>query len=276
MSTSKAPQSTHNLQASTVPPLITPYVPALVVIDMQHDFVHGALQVPDAASLIVPVNSLIDLPFAMHVATRDYHPANHVSFAQTHSKPAFSKHIIPRAEHTVDSSSSSAGSATADKAQAQALKPIVEQEQTLWPVHCVAYTGGADFVAGLTASKFDYVLHKGTHPHIESYSAFRDVWCKGPSDLPALLIARGVTDVYFVGIAGDYSLKYSVLDAVDYGYNTWVVRDAVRSVSEELLAEDELRQTGVQFTTIEEVTKKLEVERNVVVVLSRFQNVRLS
>lgn len=234
-----------------VPTLITQYVPALVVIDMQHDFVHGLLKVPDAESIIGPINSLIEQPFAMHVATRDYHPDNHVSFAQTHQKPAFSKRTIFHPEYT-------AGSATTGTAQA--LRPIVEQEQTLWPIHCVAYTGGADFVAGLNAAKFDYVLHTGTHPHIESYSAFRDVWCKGPSDLPTLLLARGVTDLYFVGIAGDYSLKYSVLDAVDYGYNTWVVRDAVKSVSNELFAEGELRQMGVDFTTIEEVTKKLEVE----------------
>jgi nicotinamidase-related amidase len=253
MSARQEPQSTQNVPVINVPPIITQYVPALIVIDMQQDFVYGSLQVPDAASIIEPINSLIDLPFSMYVATRDYHPDNHVSFAQTHEKPAFGKHTI---FHSGDTSGSAVSSAP--MGEAQSLTPIPEQEQM---IHCVAYIGGADFVAGLKATKFDYVLHKGTHPHIESYSAFRDVWSKGPSDLPALLLARGVTDVYFVGMAGDYSLKYSALDAIDYGYNTWVVRDAVRSMSNEMMAEEELHQRGVQFTTIGEVTKKLEAEK---------------
>ncbi|KAF5327887.1 hypothetical protein D9619_004405 [Psilocybe cf. subviscida] len=256
MSALREPQSTQNPLVVNAAPTINQYVPALIVIDMQQDFVYGSLQVPDAASIIEPINSLIDLPFAVHVATRDYHPANHVSFAQTHQKPVFSKHTMSHPEYTRASTATSATTG-----EAQSLTPVVEQEQTLWPVHCVAYTGGADFVAGLKATKFDYVLHKGTHPHIESYSAFQDVWSKGPSDLPALFQARGVTDVYFVGIAGDYSFKYSALDAVDYGYNTWVVRDAVRSMSDEFLEEEELRQMGILFTTIEEVTKKLEAEK---------------
>ncbi|KAF5312445.1 hypothetical protein D9619_002636 [Psilocybe cf. subviscida] len=222
--------------SSSTVPTIAQYVPALIVVDMQHDFVYGSLQVPGGASIIDPVNKLIDMPFTMRVATRDYHPDNHVSFAKTHQKSEFSKETI---FHPEDSTKS------------------LGVEQTLWPVHCVANTDGANFVTGLETSKFDAIMHKGTHPHIESYSAFRDIWCKGTTELPGLLNAQGVTDLYFVGLAGDYCVKYTALDAMDFGYNTWVIRDGIRSISDDDVAEKALLAKGVRFTTMQEVEKRL-------------------
>ncbi|KAF5352729.1 hypothetical protein D9756_005875 [Leucocoprinus leucothites] len=212
------------------------YNPALVVIDMQNDFVSGSLAVPDAGTIIPTVNALINLPFKARIATRDSHPDNHVSFAKTHERSEFTTVKIYHPE---------------DKEKALGM------EQTLWPVHCVADTEGADFVTGLERMKFDAVIHKGTHPSIESYSAFRDIWGRGETELPKVLRQVGVTDVYFCGLAGDYCVKYTAKDSVDYGYNTWVIRDAVRSISSSNLSWDEMSKKGVKFTTFEEVRDKL-------------------
>lgn len=188
-----------------------PFVPALLVIDMQHDFVHGSLAVPGAPSIVDIVNKLLSLPFATKIGTKDFHPSNHISFADTHQKPIFSKiTIYPPGDTQED----------------RAL------EQVLWPVHCVISTPGSEFVQGLNYEALDAVVCKGTHPDIESYSAFRDPWHLSTTELPGLLRARGVTDVFIVGLAGDYCVKCSAIDAVQFGYKTWVIRDAIRSVAD--------------------------------------------
>lgn len=215
------------------------FVPALIVIDMQNDFVYGSLAVPGGESLIDRINTLIDLPFKARIATRDFHPDNHISFANTHQKPTFSRATL--------------------------FHPGDEEEKegaelTMWPIHCVAYSGGADFVVGLKTTTFDAVVHKGTHPRIESYSAFRDVWGKTETELPGILEELGVTDIYLAGLAGDYCVKYTAIDAVDYGYNTWLVRDAIKSISKEESDRSfaQMDKKGVKFTTIKELQKLLE------------------
>lgn len=212
------------------------FTPALLVIDMQNDFVNGTLAVPDAASIIDPINDMITLPFKVKIATRDFHPGNHVSFAETHQKPLFSTATIYHPD---------------DPDQIKGLM------QVLWPIHCVADTSGADFTPGLKSTSFDAVVHKGTHPNIESYSAFRDIWHRGESELPQLLRENQVTDVFIVGLAGDYCVKYTALDSVDFGYTTWVVKDAVRSISKEEVAWEEMRKKGVQFTNKKETMERL-------------------
>lgn len=212
---------------------------ALVVIDMQNDFVSGSLAVPDGASVIEPINKLIELPFTLRIATRDFHPDNHVSFAATHGEPPLSKKVIFHPE---------------DKDLGAGI------EHVLWPKHCVADTNGAEFVPTLTTTKFDAVLHKGTHPHIESYSAFRDIWNRSVSELPGLLDAKGVTDVYFVGLAGDYCVKYSAYDSVEFGYKTWVIEDGIRCIATDNSTEEGLKKRGVKFTTSKEVGKLFGIE----------------
>jgi len=213
------------------------YVPALVVIDVQHDFVYGSLAVPEAEAILPIVSDLIDLPFRVKVATRDFHPDNHVSFAKTHNKREYTTVDIYHPE---------------DKEKALAI------QQTLWPVHCVANTEGAELVPGIDRSKFDAVVHKGTHPSIESYSAFRDIWHRGETELSKVLREAGATDVYFCGLAGDYCVKYTAKDSVDYGYKTWVIRDAVKSISSSTLAWDDMERKGVEFTTFDEVKARLQ------------------
>ena len=213
------------------------FVPALIVIDMQHDFVHGSLAVPGAEAIIGTVNKVISLPgFKLIFATQDFHPSNHISFASTHKKPTFSTATIFHPEDT-------------DK-----IKGI---EQVLWPDHCVADTTGARFVEGLKTDSFHAIIHKGTHPDIESYSAFKDIWNKGETELHGLLSEKKVTDIFFVGLAGDYCVKYTAIDALDYGYKTWLVTDGIKSISDEEVAYEELKKKGAHFLTSEELKHKL-------------------
>ena len=215
------------------------FVPALIVVDMQHDFVHGSLAVPGAESIIDTVNKIISLPdFKLKVATQDFHPQNHISFASTHEKPTFSTVMIYHPEDFLDKT-----------------KGI---EQVLWPDHCVANTIGANFVQGLNKTdSFDAIIHKGTHSHIESYSAFRDIWNKDETELSELLLKNKITDVFFVGLAGDYCVKYTAIDALEYGYNTWLVTDGIKSIADEEVAYEELKKKGAHFITSEELNQVL-------------------
>jgi nicotinamidase len=216
---------------------IPDFVPALIVIDMQHDFVHGSLAVPGAESIIGTINEIIALPgFKLKIATRDFHPDNHISFASTHNKPVLSTATIFHPED-IDN-----------------IKGI---EQVLWPNHCVANTTGANFVVGLKADSFDATIHKGTHSHIESYSAFRDIWNKNETELPELLLRKNITDIFFVGLAGDYCVKYTALHALDYGYETWVVTDAIKSIGDEEVAYEALKRKGAHGITLKELKHKL-------------------
>jgi len=205
---------------------------ALVVVDMQYDFVHGTLAVADAPSIIGNINSLLALPFVTKIATKDLHPVDHVSFAAVHGKPLFSKMTIYPP-----------GDGRADKGR----------EQVLWPVHCVDSTPGSEFVEGLDHEAFDDVVHKGTNRGIETYSGFRDPWHLSNTELPSLLEARGVTDVFVVGLAGDYCVKCTALDAVEFGYETWVVRDAVKDVFNTEAHWQEMKDKGVHTINMTQV-----------------------
>jgi nicotinamidase len=208
-------------------------VPALIVIDMQNDFVTGSLAVPGGATIVDNINTLIDLPgFKTRIASKDFHPANHVSFANTHGKEVLSKLTI---FHPDD----------ADKANGI--------EQVLWPVHCVAGTNGSEFVPGLQTHRFDAVIEKGVSPGIESYSAFEDIWGKNKTELDGILKRNGVTDVCFVGLATDYCVKCSAVDALKYGYRVSVVTDAVKSIRPEEEALEDLKRRGINLVTTEEV-----------------------
>ncbi|PFH52277.1 hypothetical protein AMATHDRAFT_140362 [Amanita thiersii Skay4041] len=214
------------------------FTPALIVVDMQYDFVYGSLAVPDAPSIIGIVNSMIDLPFAAKIGTKDYHPPDHISFASTHAKPLFSKITIYPPGGKKDKS--------------RALGQI------LWPDHCVASSPGSEFVKDLRSQELDAVVHKGTHRDVESYSAFHDPWRITMTELPKLLAGRGITDVYICGLAGDYCVKYSALDAVKLGYRTWVVRDAVRSVSDAGVEWGEMEANGVRVIKCDDVRRRME------------------
>ncbi|MEO0779091.1 MAG: bifunctional nicotinamidase/pyrazinamidase [Bacteroidota bacterium] len=192
---------------------------ALLLVDLQVDFCAlGALEVPDGDAVIPLANQLMPA-FDLVVATKDWHPANHGSFAANHPwrKPGqvIDLHGLP---------------------------------QVLWPIHCVQGSMGADFHAALHQDGIDAIIHKGTDPEIDSYSGFFDNGQRQATGLEGLLRERGVEEVYVLGLATDYCVKYTVLDALRLGFSTTLLTDATRGV--ELQAGDvaaalrEMEETG--------------------------------
>ncbi len=170
---------------------------ALIVVDMQNDFMPGgALGVPGADQLVPLINQLI-LAFPYSIATQDWHPPKHISFASNHP-----------------------GKKSGDSIS------VSDLPQMLWPVHCVQNTRGAEFVAGLDTSRFSAIFHKGTDAEIDSYSTFFDNARLKETGLSAYLRKAEVQDLYFAGVATDYCVLYSVLDALDQGFTATVIMDA--------------------------------------------------
>lgn len=199
-------------------------VNGLLVIDMQVDFITGSLAVPDGPSVIDPVKEIIQLPFHARYASKDWHPSGHISFASSHpGKALFGLTTIYPPKHLV-------------VAKGQDVNSIAQRglEQVLWPDHCVQGTRGAQLVEPLREDQFDAIILKGMDPGVECYSAFKDPWGLLVSNLEALLREKGVTDLYIVGVAGDYCVKESAIDAAKFdAWKTWVVKEGVRSVSTE-------------------------------------------
>ena len=175
---------------------------ALILVDLQNDFVPGgALAVPEG-DRVVPVANELAGKFDLVVATQDWHPADHGSFADNHP-----------------------GRGVYEVVDLNGLP------QVLWPVHCVQGTRGAELVAGLDASKIDKVFQKGTDPAIDSYSGFFDNGHRKATGLGDYLKAKGVKDVYVCGLATDYCVKFTALDARQLGFNAYLVEDASRGVN---------------------------------------------
>jgi len=235
--------------AFAAPEVSDKFIPALIVVDMQNDFVTGSLAVPDATSIIKPTNAILDLPFALKVGTKDFHPPGHISFASTHNKPVFEKITIYRPD--VDPQDIQSGI-----------------EQCLWPDHCVQSTPGCEFAEGFNGSALHAVVHKGTHPKVECYSAFGDPWGVTSLELPRLLADNEVTDVFVTGLAGDYCVKSTAIDAANFRMKTksgvetklrtWVVKDLVRSVGSEGKEWEEMQKAGVMLVNSGEVKARVE------------------
>jgi nicotinamidase/pyrazinamidase len=174
---------------------------ALIIIDVQNDFCPGgALAVADGDA-VVPVINALSPSFEHVVLTQDWHPAGHSSFASSHrGAQAFSSVAMPYGE------------------------------QTLWPDHCVQGTPGAAFHPGLDWTRAELVLRKGFRPAIDSYSAFFENDRRTPTGLAGYLRERGIEGVTLVGLATDYCVAYSALDAVSQGFATTVRLDACRGI----------------------------------------------
>lgn len=193
---------------------------ALIIVDMQNDFVEGgALAVPGGKELVPLVNRL-QPHFDLVIATQDWHPANHGSFAANHP-----------------------GRKTFELVELGGLP------QTLWPVHCVQNTPGADFVPGLDRSRWAAVFQKGTDPEIDSYSGLFDNGKRRATGLGDFLKERGVDQVYVLGLATDYCVKFTALDTLALGFKTSLIEDASRGVDlqpgDVEKAINEMRQAGV-------------------------------
>lgn len=196
---------------------------ALIVVDVQNDFLpNGALHVPGGDEILPIIDALVKLPFDCVVASRDYHPANHLSFASQHPQKVPGDRII-----------------------------LHGLNQILWPDHCVQGTHGSEFAKGWDSSRVDHIVLKGTNREYDSYSTFFDNEHIQSTGLDEYLKKNGITDVYLAGLATDYCVKYSALDAFNLGYNVFVIQDACRGVNLEpndvALALDDLRSVGVKL-----------------------------
>ena len=175
---------------------------ALLLVDLQNDFVEGgALAVPDGNSVIEIANRLMS-QYDLVVATQDWHPADHGSFAASHKDVE-----------------------VGDVFELSGLS------QVAWPVHCVQETAGADFVDLLDAEKINTVVRKGTDPTIDSYSGFFDNGRRKSTGLAELLNEKSVTRVDVMGLATDYCVKFTALDAIDAGFETRLIVDGCRGVN---------------------------------------------
>lgn len=175
---------------------------ALILVDIQNDFLPGgALAVPNGDAIIPVVNRLQSL-FPLVVATQDWHPRNHGSFAANHPGKRPSEQI-----------------------------DLNGLPQTLWPVHCVQGSAGAELAPGLDRERIARIFQKGTDPGIDSYSGFFDNGHRRDTGMPEYLKGRGVTEVYVCGLATDYCVKFTALDAVGAGFKTHLIEDASRGVN---------------------------------------------
>jgi nicotinamidase/pyrazinamidase len=177
---------------------------ALLLIDIQNDFVPGGrLAVPDGDA-IVPLANALQPRFDLVVASQDWHPSGHQSFASSH-----------------------AGHHPFDQIDLHGLT------QTLWPDHCVQESAGAALHPALDTRQVEAVFRKGMAAEIDSYSAFHDNGHRKATGLADYLRGRKVTHVYLAGLAGDYCVYFSALDAQAEGFATFVVTDATRPISAE-------------------------------------------
>ena len=183
---------------------------ALVIVDVQNDFVSGSLAVPGADDVPAAVNRLRRAASWEVVAvTRDYHPAGHVSFHSTHAGRPGGAELFAEAELEDGT------------------------RQVMWPDHCVQGTRGAELVEELETDGGDLVVDKGLDKDVDSYSAFFDNRRRGETCLRERLRSAGVTDVYVCGLAFDYCVGFTALDAASLGFRTRVVVDATRAVAPE-------------------------------------------
>ena len=175
---------------------------ALLLIDIQNDFLPGGRLAVPAGDEIIPLVNALQPQFDLVVATQDWHPAGHQSFASSH-----------------------AGRAPFEQIDLHGLP------QVLWPDHCLQAGEGAALAPALHTGRIEAIFRKGMNPEIDSYSAFFDNGHRKSTGLADYLRGRGVTAVVLAGLAADYCVYYSALDALAAGFATIVLTDATRAIS---------------------------------------------
>lgn len=210
---------------------------ALLLIDIQNDFMpEGKLPVRHGNEIIPLINEIVHYPFDLIIASKDWHPAEHLSFANNHEGKQPGDHIN-----------------------------LGGLDQILWPAHCVQSTNGAEFAPGWDSTEVDKVIYKGTDSLIDSYSAFFDNGHRKSTGLEEYLKAKNVKDVFIAGLATDYCVKYSVLDALQFGFQPYVIIDACQGV--ELDSGDIeraifiMREKGAIFLSFKDLKDLLEKKR---------------
>jgi nicotinamidase/pyrazinamidase len=175
---------------------------ALIIVDVQNDFIPGGALAVSEGDQIVPIVNQIQYQFDFIVATQDWHPADHGSFAVNH-----------RGEKIGD------------------FIDLNGVQQILWPVHCVQGSFGADFHSELSRRKWRKVFQKGTNPMVDSYSGFFDNNRQGDTGLSSYLKENGIKDIFVCGLAADYCVNFTVLDGISEGFTTHLIVDATKAVN---------------------------------------------
>ena len=201
---------------------INPQTDALIVIDIQNDFCPGgALAVADGDAIVPGVVALAQ-QFQTVVVTQDWHPAGHASFASTHNAPPFSQ------------------------------TKLAYGDQTLWPDHCVQGRAGAAFHSGLdgVVDQACAIVRKGMNPNVDSYSAFCENDKTTATGLSGYLRDKGIERVFFVGLAYDFCVGYSAIDARAEGFDAIVVEDLCRSIGMPLAQGTTIDAIEAQFAQV--------------------------
>ena len=193
---------------------------ALVIIDVQNDFlINGSLEVSRGNDVIEPINEIIK-SYTLVVATKDWHPLNHVSFASNHP-----------------------GKKIGDVIKVNNI------DQVLWPNHCVQESKGSDFPATLNIKTINKIIYKGINSQIDSYSGFYDNGKIRSTGLSDYLKANNVTSIDFVGLATEYCVNFSVLDSIKEGFKTRVILKGIKGINleESNKALNEMKSKGVDL-----------------------------
>lgn len=204
---------------------------ALILVDLQNDFMPGEALGVDRGDEVIPVANRLQKSFEWVVATQDWHPPTHSSFASNHP-----------------------GHEVGEVVRLDAVSQI------LWPVHCVQRSPGAELVSTLDTSRIVRIFYKGTRPDMDSYSAFFDNGHQQSTGLGDYLRQIGVEDLFLMGLATDYCIKFSALDARELGFNTTVIEDGCRGVElnpgDISIAFEEMKAVGVQILTSNDVEER--------------------
>ena len=193
---------------------------ALVIIDVQNDFLmNGSLEVPNGNDVIEPINEIIE-NYALVVSTKDWHPLDHVSFASNHP-----------------------GKKIGDVVKVNNL------DQILWPEHCVQESRGSDFPTTLNFKAINKIIYKGTNSKIDSYSGFHDNGKTYSTGLSNYLKAKNVKLIDYVGLVTEYCVKFTVLDSVEEGFKTRVILNGIKGINleESNKALKEIKSKGIDL-----------------------------
>lgn len=173
----------------------------LIIVDMQNDFLPGGSLAVSGGDEIIPLINSLQKQFDLVVATQDWHPADHKSFASSHS----------------------------EKKEYEVID-LDGLSQVLWPDHCVQGTKGAAFSSELNDLKIEAIFRKGMDREIDSYSGFYDNGRRKNTGMAGYLKDRGIKTIYICGIAADFCVYYTAIDGIDLGFEVYIIEDAVRAI----------------------------------------------
>lgn len=180
---------------------------ALIIVDVQNDFLPGGALAVEEGNAVIPVINELQNNFDLVVATQDWHPKDHLSFASIHpGKKAFEQIILNGSP------------------------------QVLWPDHSVQGTLGAAFSSQLDVQKIEAIFRKGMEKSIDSYSGFFDNEKKKATGMGAYLKGRGVSSIFVTGLAADYCVYFTALDAMELGFKSTIITDATRAIDNDEFA----------------------------------------